>query len=229
MGIKGSADLRHRLRRLDRLHDRRGRQGDAGDVHHDERRTPPRRRPGVGDRRGRLPGRGGVRPRAAAGARAHRREVPAAGGRPDPRPPRRAQACCSPSAPSPRAPARSPPGRRSRSTTPRADPDPERRQAADDLASCSPRWSRRSRPTSASRWRTSLSRSTAATATSTSTASSSWCATPASPRSTRAPTASRRSTSSAASSPAHMGRYLRRFFHPVQQYLEARAHDERLQ
>ena len=62
----------------------------------------------------------------------------------------------------------------------------------------------------------------------TSKAWSSLCATPAPRRSTRAPTASRRLTSWAASWARNTGRSLRGFFHPVAVWLEAHAEDEAL-
>ena len=57
-------------------------------------------------------------------------------------------------------------------------------------------------------------------------ASSSMSAMPASRRSTKAPTASRRSISSAASCRPHAGRLLRSFFHPVSDFIEANKDDD---
>ena len=89
-GDQGLADLRHQLRRRRGLPGRRAEQGHEGDVHLHERRAAARRRPGPGARRGVLSGGGEVRPRTAAGARPHRREVSRPGGRSDPRPSGRA-------------------------------------------------------------------------------------------------------------------------------------------
>ena len=73
-------DLRDELRRRHRLSGRRGREGPAGDVHHDERRAPRRRPAGPGAGRGRLSERGRLRqgppPGPGAQARGSRCRMP---------------------------------------------------------------------------------------------------------------------------------------------------------
>jgi hypothetical protein len=69
----------------------------------------------------------------------------------------------------------------------------------------------------------------AATAISANGAWSSWCAMRASLRSTKAPTVSRASISSAASWARTWGRLLRRFFHPVAAYLETATEKPEMQ
>ncbi len=201
-------DLRHglwRRWRRRRLAGRRGKPRPRIHVHDDEQRPARCRAAGCRDRRARLSagarlcpdaraGQADRRPPAADDRRCRSSIIPTCG------------ACCCRCAPRPRRCARSPITPRRRSTAPAAIPTRPGARAASARRSADPggqgvvhRSGRRRSPRPASR-------SMAAWASSRRPAPRSICATPGSRRSTRAPTASRPTTSSAASSRATAAR-----------------------